>query len=178
MNKIIALVGMAGSGKSVACEYFEKLGFKKVYFGGVTIKTLNELNMDITPENEKQIREKLRKEYGMGAYAIKLLPEINEYVKTNNVVLDGLYSWEELKILKNEFNNLITIGIICDKYIRYDRISSRDIRPFNKKDVEKRDISEIENLEKGGPIVYADYYVLNNGTIDDLHNRIEEILKF
>ena len=29
MNKIIAIVGMCGSGKSVACEYFENLGYKK-----------------------------------------------------------------------------------------------------------------------------------------------------
>ena len=42
MNKIIAIVGMCGSGKSIATEYYEKLGFKKVYFGGVTIEKLKE----------------------------------------------------------------------------------------------------------------------------------------
>ena len=36
MNKIIAIVGMCGSGKSVASDYLESIGYKKVYFGGVT----------------------------------------------------------------------------------------------------------------------------------------------
>ena len=34
MNKLIAVVGMTGSGKSVITDYLEKNGFKKVYFGG------------------------------------------------------------------------------------------------------------------------------------------------
>ena len=43
MNKIIAIVGMCGSGKSVASDYLEKtLNYKKVYFGGVTMKKLQE----------------------------------------------------------------------------------------------------------------------------------------
>ena len=33
MNKIIAIVGMCGSGKSVASDYLESIGYKKVYFG-------------------------------------------------------------------------------------------------------------------------------------------------
>ena len=33
MNKIIAIVGMCGVGKSVASEFLEELGYKKVYFG-------------------------------------------------------------------------------------------------------------------------------------------------
>ena len=36
--------------------------------------------------------------------------------------------------------------------------------------------SEIENIAKAGPIAYADYFVDNNGTILDLHQRIDTIL--
>ena len=49
MNKILAIVGMCGSGKSVASEYLEKLGYQKVYFGGVTMEKLQEENIPITP---------------------------------------------------------------------------------------------------------------------------------
>ena len=49
MNKIIAIVGMCGAGKSVACEYLESIGYKKVYFGGVTMDKLKEdTKKDIT----------------------------------------------------------------------------------------------------------------------------------
>ena len=178
MNKIIAIVGMCGSGKSVACNLLEEKAFQKVYFGGVTLEKLKEEGLEDTPENEKYMREKLRSELGMGAYAILLLPKIKELAETNNVVLDGLYSWDKLKILKNEFGDKITsIAIIVDRKTRYDRLKNRPIRPFNKEKAIERDISEIENIAKAGPIAYADYYIDNNKSIDNFKNRLEEILK-
>ena len=176
MGKIIAIVGMCGSGKSIASAYLENLGYKKVYFGSVTMDKLKEKGLDVTPDNEKMMREHLRNELGMGAYAIVLLPKIKELAKNNDVVLDGLYSWDELKILQNEFT-LTTIAIVVDKEIRYDRLSKRIERPFQKKDAIKRDITEIENIAKAGPIVYADYFIFNNGTIAEFHERLENILK-
>ena len=177
MNKIIAIVGMCGSGKSVACELLEEKGFQKVYFGGVPMDKLKEENLSVTPENEKMMREKLRSSLGMGAYAIILLPKIKELVKTHNVVLDGLYSWEELKIIKEVFPDLTTIAIIVDKKTRYERLSQRSIRPFTKEKAKDRDISEIENIAKAGPIAYADYYIDNNKTIEDFKIRMNEILE-
>lgn len=175
MGKIIAIVGMCGSGKSVACDYLENLGYKKVYFGGVTMDKLKEIGLEITPDNEKMMREKLRQDLGMGAYAKVLLPKIKELSINNNVVLDGLYSWDELVILNNEFK-MTTITVVADKKLRYERLEKRVVRPFSKSDAIKRDVSEIENIAKAGPIAYADYYIFNNGTINDFHNRLAEIL--
>lgn len=178
MNKIVAIVGMCGSGKSVASEYLEKnLDYKKVYFGGVTMKKLQEAGLEVNPENEKMMREKLRHDLGMGAYAKVLLPEIKELLKNNNVVLDGLYSWTEYNILKEEIPNLILISIVADKKLRYSRLSERQIRPLTEIEAENRDLSEINNIEKAPPIAYADYYILNNFTKEEAINRLNEIIK-
>ena len=178
MNKIIAIVGMCGVGKSVASDILEDLNYKKVYFGGVTMEKLKEEGMDVTPDNEKIMRERLRSEYGMAAYAIILLPRIKELAKEGNVVLDGLYSWDEFKILKEELgNSLSVIAIVADKEKRYDRLSVREIRPFNNEEAKNRDISEIENLAKAGPIAYADYYIDNNGDLDTYKKRLFDILE-
>lgn len=174
---VVAIVGMCGSGKSIASDYYENRGYKKVYFGGVTMEQLKLEGLSITPENEKMMRERLRKEYGMAAYAILSLPKIEEYVKTSNVVLDGLYSWDELTVLKQHFPNLKVISIVVDKELRYNRLSQRDIRPFTEEEAKNRDISEIENLAKGGPIVYADYFILNNGDMDNYNNELDRITK-
>lgn len=178
MNKIIAVVGMTGSGKSIACDYYESIGFKKVYFGGVTLDKLKELNLEINEVNERKIREELRQKYGMGAYAYLLLPKIEEYLKEGNVVLDGLYSWSEYKILKDKFkDNFIMLSIVLNKKDRYSRLENREIRSLSNIDAEKRDIAEIENLEKGGPIAYADYYILNNKNIDEYKKDLENMTK-
>ena len=67
--------------------------------------------------------------------------------------------------------------MVVDKKLRYDRVAKRPGRAFDAAAIRERDRSEIENLEKGGPIVAADYYVLNNSTIDEMTNRVDEILK-
>lgn len=178
MGKVVAIVGMCGSGKSVATDIFEtELNYKKVYFGGVTMEKLKEANLEVTPENEKMIREGLRRDLGMGAFAKILLPRIKEYSETSDVVLDGLYSWDEYKILSEELDNLKMIAIVADKEIRYSRLAEREIRPLTSEQAKNRDIAEIENSAKGGPISYADYYILNNGSLDEYKSRLYEIIE-
>jgi len=177
MKNIIAIVGMCGSGKSIASEYFENIGYKKVYLGGITMDKLKEENLEVNPENEKMMRERLRKEHGMGAYALLSIPKIEELIKTDNVVLDGLYSWDELKILKEKYPNIKVISIVVDKSIRYERLTTREIRPLTNEEAQKRDISEIENVAKGGPIAFADYYILNNNNMEDYTKELDRIKK-
>lgn len=177
MKKVIAVVGMCGSGKSVICEYLENLGYHKLYFGGITYKLMKEQGIERTPDSERIFREKLREEHGKECYAKFIYPEILEN-EDKNIVLDGLYSWYEYKYLKERLkDNLVTIATVCDKNLRYERIAIRKDRPFNKEEAIVRDISEIENLYKGGPICYADYFVLNNNDIEDIPKRIDEILE-
>lgn len=177
MNKLIAIVGMCGSGKSIASDYYEKLGFQKVYFGGVTMAKLKEAGLEVNPENERAMREGLRKEYGMAAYAIILLPKIEELLKNGNVILDGLYSWDELKVLKEKFSNLKVIAIVVNKDKRYRRLANREVRPFNNEEARMRDITEIENLAKGGPIAFADYYILNDDNLEKYYKDLDDITK-
>lgn len=178
MNKIIAIVGMCGSGKSIASDILVEKGFQKVYFGGVTMDKLKEKNLEITPENEKEMREKLREDLGMAAFAKILLPKIQELVRDNDVVLDGLYSWDEYQFLEKELGKAMkTIAIVTDKKLRYKRLSEREIRPLTKSEAKERDLAEIDNIAKAPPIAYADYFILNNGSLEDYRKRLEEILK-
>ncbi len=178
MNKIIAIVGMCGSGKSIATDIIVGKGYEKVYFGGVTLDKLKEKNLEVTPANEKMMREKLREDLGMGAFAKILLPKIQKLFEKGNVVLDGLYSWDEYKILKDSLgDNMKTIAIVADKKIRYRRLETREIRPLTNEEAQSRDLAEIENIAKAPPIAYADYYLLNNGTLEEYKERLEEILK-
>lgn len=178
MNKVVAIVGMCGSGKSVATDILEKdFNYQKVYFGGVTIEKLKEANLEVTPENEKMVREDLRRELGMGAFAKILLPTITKLASEFNVVLDGLYSWDEYKILNDALGDkLVMIAIVADKHIRYQRLSEREFRALTNEQAISRDIAEIENSAKGGPISYADYYILNNDTVENYRNRLLNII--
>ena len=179
--KIVALVGMSGSGKSVAVDYLTGKGYPKVYFGGMIYKDMEKRGIERTPdgESEKKFREMIRETEGKDWVVRQVIDEVHDLMKAGQkrIVLDGVYSWTEYKTLKHEFPGMLTfIAIVVSKKLRYKRVAARPDRPFNAEEIRERDRSEIENLEKGGPIAAADYYVLNNGTVEDMEKDLQEIL--
>lgn len=177
MNQVIALVGMCGSGKSVCCEEFKNRGWDYVYFGGVTMKELEKRGLERNEANERSVREELRKNLGPAAFAILLRPEIEEKLKSGNVCLDGLYSWSEWKVLKEAFGDRLTVvAIITERKKRYERISQRVIRPLTPAEAQSRDVAEIENMEKGGPIAMADLFIFNDGDVDQFREDTQKLI--
>ena len=177
MNKAVAVVGMCGSGKSVLCSYFTNMGWDSVYFGGVAVSQLKKNATPVNEANERAIRESLRRELGMGAFAIILKDEILDKLSRSNVVLDGLYSWSEYVILKELLgDDLVVLAVVTNGGIRKQRLENRPIRPLTAEMVDSRDVAEIENLEKGGPIAKADYYIMNNGTEQELKAQFDEFM--
>ncbi len=180
--KILAIVGMSGSGKSVAVDYLTSKGYPKVYFGGMIYKEMEKRGIARTEdgESEKRFREEIREQEGKDWVVRQVIAEAKDLIAAGQkrIVLDGVYSWTEYKILKREFpTNIVFIAIVTDKNLRYERVAKRPGRSFDAVAIRERDRSEIENLEKGGPIAAADYYILNNGTIDDANARLSDILK-
>jgi dephospho-CoA kinase len=186
MNKFIALVGMTGSGKSIIADYLIAKNFRFVRFGQITLDIVREKGLLPTEENEKRIREKVRLEHGMGAYAILNIPKFDKLLQEGNVVGDGLYSWSEYKILKEKYKEkLIVIAVYAPPSIRYARLEARELkagdtdmrnRPASRAQAQSRDFSEIENIEKGGPIAMADYTIVNTKTPEYAIEQIKEIL--
>jgi len=176
MNKIIAVIGMCGSGKSEAVKFFEERGYKKVYFGGVVMEEMKSLGLEVNEQNERATREGLRKEYGMGAMAIKSLPKIENFYKQGNIVIESLYSWEEFKIIKEKFGDAFKLlTVYTTKELRYSRLAKRPFRPLSYQQSMSRDLSEIEKLDKGGPIAYTDYLVINDGTLNELKSNLKNL---
>lgn len=177
-NTVLAFVGMPGSGKTEASAYLQNYNIPFVRFGALTEEYLKEKNLLLTPENERIAREEIRKFFGMGAYAKKAIPSIEELLKKNSVIaIDGLYSWEEYVLLKEKFSNIVVIYIFAEPKKRYKRLSERKIRPVPLGESYARDVSEIENLNKGGPIAIADFLIDNTtDNKEKLYSNIDSIL--
>lgn len=178
--KILAFVGLTGSGKSEAVEYVCSKNIPKVYGGGFIVEGVKAQGLEVNPENEKMYRESMRAKHG-NDYFIRLVAEQMHHLAgagQHTIVFDGLYTWTEYKYLKHEFpGELITVAVVAPKHIRHHRLTNRPIRPLTAEEATIRDWAEIENLEKGGPIAIADYFIHNDKGMENLHQQIDGILR-
>jgi dephospho-CoA kinase len=173
---IIALVGLCGTGKSEACTYLAAQGYTLIYFGGTVVEEVQRRGLSINPENERLVREELRKTYGMAAMAHINLPKINTLLSEGKAVaIDGLYSMGELDILRSELNErLQLLAIHAPKNLRYQRLKNRSIRPMTAQQVNERDTLEVLHLDKAGPIALADAHIVNDGDKNNLYAQLSK----
>jgi dephospho-CoA kinase len=186
-KQIVAIVGLCGAGKSEVADFFVAHGFAYIRFGQITLDEVKRRGLEPKEENERPIREEFRKKHGMAAFAILNMPKIDEFLsQKKNVLADGLYSWSEYKELKKKYGDaLVVIAVYASPQTRYARLEDRrtrysndpnmKYRSFSRAQAQARDVAEIENIEKAGPIVMANFTIVNEGTIEDLNKQTEDI---
>jgi len=175
---VVAVVGLAGSGKTDATERFIACGFSRVGFNDPLYEELERRGLTRTQENERPIREELRREFGMGVMALRALPFVEASVEEGkNVVIESMYSWSEYKIVKERFgNNFKVLAIFAPPALRYERLEKREVRPLSVEEARMRDYSEIENIEKAGPITMSDWTIQNTGSREEFLKGVDRII--
>jgi len=178
--KVVAFVGMPGAGKSSCVTYLEQKKFPSVYFGGITIDEVKARGLEVNEVNEKIVREDIRAKEGKGAYANRIISQIEKYFSEGhkNVIVDGLYTWSEYKIFKEHFGSAVTVvAVAAARKLRHERLAKRPIRPLTEEEITSREYAEIENMEKGGPIANADYTIVNDSSQSEMIAKLDQILR-
>jgi len=175
--KVVSIVGMAGAGKTEVAGIFEKHGFKRIRFGDITDEEIKKRGLTLNEENERLIRKKIRQEQGMDAYAKLNLARINKARQNSDVVIDGLYSWEEYIFLKEYYGqDFYVVAVWSAPETRYARLTGRQNRGLTLKEAVSRDREEIEKIKKGGPIAMAGFTIINESSLEELSKQTEQII--
>lgn len=176
---ILAVVGMPGAGKTEAVKSILSADFTRVYFGQAVFDELEARGLPVTEANERLVRDDLRQKYGMGAMGVLGLPKVKEALaETGRVVIESLYSWDEYKLVKNEFgDDFVVLGIYASPKTRIKRLGIRPERQLTAEEVRSRDYSQIEDSASGGPIARADFTINNEGSLDDLARRVKKVVE-
>lgn len=175
--KVVSIVGMAGAGKSEVARLFQENGFARIRFGDVTDQEIRQRGLALNEKNERYIRELLRQEQGMAAYAKLNLPAIDTARKHSAVVIDGLYSWEEYTFLKSYYGaDFYVLAVWVSPGTRYARLTTRRDRRLTLAEAASRDKAEIEQINKGGPIAMADFTIINESSLADLQKATKLVI--
>ena len=175
--KVVSVVGMPGSGKSEVARVFEDNGYTRIRFGDLTDDEMGRRGLEPGEASERRVRELLRQEHGMEAYAKLNLIKIDEASKYSDVVIDGLYSWEEYTLLKTYYgDNFCVIAVWSSPKTRYSRLVGRSIRQLTGEEAASRDRAEIENVNKGGPIAMADITLINESSVEELRKETRKVI--
>lgn len=176
---IIGVVGPLGAGKSSIVEYLENKGFVCYRLSDVIREKSGRNNLD--RESLQNFGNKLRKKHGLGVLAKEVWKKIKS--KNEKIVVDGLRNPGEVGFFRKK-NSFSLVSVIADKDIRFQRLKKRaSVRdPKTKKeflDNESRDLKEKEGFgqQTKDTMKFADFEIINNGSITQLHKKIDSVLK-
>ena len=185
MEKITAITGNIGSGKSKVMEILESRGYKTLSaddytskaYGIVKEKLVEAFSEDIL-EGDEISRNKLSKHVFKNQENLSKLneimhPVIYKLMAEDSKIFDEIFV--EIPLLfesgmENAFANIWLVMSDEDKKI--DRASKRDGK--SKEEIKKRLFFQQEDEKK---IDKVHIIIENNGSIEDLENKIVEILK-
>ncbi|NTU73755.1 AAA family ATPase [Candidatus Roizmanbacteria bacterium] len=176
-KSIIAIVGLPGSGKTEASKFFEDKDLPVISFGAILNDYIDKHGLTHDTATHKKLREGWRKEHGNEAFAVMNEEKIAKALEKNNIlIIDGMRSWEEYMYLKKKFPQvrINIVSLYADKQLRYARISGRKYRSnFG----EERDVDELLGANMGATIAFADYLVKNNFSLEELHDKLDEVYR-
>jgi len=176
---IIGLTGTMGSGKGEIANYLIKKGFEYYCFSDILKEEAEKRNIKPTRKNLQKLGNDIKKDKAnRGILAKRIL----ERIKTDNVVLDGIRNVDEVRELRKA-KEFFLVGVNAEQKLRFIRLKKRaragDPTDFN--DFKKLDDKENKGITKGQEInkclKMADFTLLNNGSLEELKEETERILK-
>ncbi len=175
---IIAFVGLPGCGKSEAADYIKEKDVPVIRFGKIINDYIDEQGLPQTEGVHKKVRVEFRQKYGIAAMAHLNKEKLAMLLKKNSIiVIEGMRSYEEKQFLQVEFPkvNIVTVCIWADYKTRQSRLRKRGYRSTLLG--RPRDINEVLDTHMGPTIALCDYLVVNDGTREELHHKLENIYR-
>ena len=179
MSKIIAVLGMPGSGKSEAINYLmEKYHWPKVYFGDVTFDEMKRRGLERTQANERLVREDLRNLHGDDYYGREVAKKVETMLDQPFILLESFYSAPEYRVFKERFgDDFLMVAIHARPSLRYERLTHRPDRPLvTRQESEERDWAQLNRLTQGTPIALADYMIVNEGAREEFYTKLDAVV--
>jgi dephospho-CoA kinase len=174
--KLIGLTGSNGAGKGEAAAFFQTRGYAYASLSDILRQELRGRGLKITRDSLIRVGNELRETYGPDVLARRTMARV-----TGPTVIDSIRNMREVTSLRAQ-GGFILLAFDAPIEIRFARVSARGrnesaatLDEFREKEEEERAGGEwAQQLE--ACMAAADRLIWNDGTIEDLHRKLEDIL--
>ena len=176
---IIGLTGKNGAGKTAVSEYLKSRGFEYHSLSDAIRDEIRRRGQEITRDVLIAVGNELRASFGPGILAERILGSLE---KEHNYAIDSIRNPIEVEVLRRR-RDFVLLTIDADPAIRFERSRIRG-RESAAQNLGQFMVEENRELESENPANQqllatgekADAVVLNNGTIAELHAKLDELL--
>ncbi len=184
LDLVIGLTGAKAGGKGEVAEYLKTIGFAYLSLSDIVRNEASRRKMEkYTTKDLQDIGNELRQQYGLGVLAKMTIDEMQK-MKLHKYVIDGIRNPGEVEELR-KLENFYLIAVDAEQYRRWEFMQKR-ARASDPKTWEE--FLVMDNRDRGSGEVkigqqvsacinLADYKIENSGTLFELHEKIEEVLK-
>lgn len=178
MAYVVGLAGRIAAGKGETASYLNKKHAAVVHrFSDILTDVLSILNIPVTRANLQSLGSGLRKIYGDGVLVEAMKKRVTAET-AGIVVIDGIRYPNEYDLTRS-FDKNVVVFVDSPINLRYERCVRRGTRgeagltfeEFKESDGRETEKSLIRLRES------ADELIINDGSIEDLHAKIDSVIK-
>ena len=175
--KLVVVTGMPGAGKSEVADTFRNADVPVIVMGDVIREEVRKRGLEPDPANTKKVMLELRDENGPGAVAMQCIDNLKQ-TTAELVVVEGCRSVAEIRVFDDYSEKVITVCVHASPATRFERLRARgrDDDPRDWSVFRERDIREI-SVGLGGVIALSDIMLVNEGTVNELHELSQNVVK-
>jgi len=174
---LVGLTGRNASGKSTLVSWFSERGLTSVSCSDSIRTWLREQGIETTREALIEGGRELRRNGGAGVLAEMLL----EILDGEDAVVDSIRTPAEVEALRSR-GDFFLIEVRADEESRWQRMTARGRSgdPIEKETFLSQEAAEAKSEDEAGQALdataaMADITVLNDGSIEDLEGKLEDI---
>ena len=179
---IVGIAGTDGSGKGTVVDYLvEKYGFVHYSSRAIILEHIHKADLPDTRAQMRLTANELRATYGNDFLVTQALDRM-QGGSIEKAIIESIRATAEALTLKS--NDGILLAVDANQSLRYERVQTRrsetDRVSFEQfvahEELEKND-PDPHGMQKGKVIEMADYTIMNDGTIEELHKAVDEFIQ-
>lgn len=181
-NRILAITGTLGSGKGTVVDYLvQRYGFTHYSVPSYIREEVAHRGLPDNRDSMHLVGNALRAE-NSPSFIVDQLYE-RAIANVSPAVIESIRSVGEATSLKTKPNPVFMLAIDADPTIRYERVSLRksykdsvSFEKFIEDEAREMNDPDPNGMNIAGCIKLADTLIMNNGTIEELQQKIEKTM--